>query len=42
MPDELSAPTEAHTVWLSGAILTFLNKLVFPVAWLTLTAGVPL
>ena len=43
MPAEVSSTaTEAPTIWLSGAILTFLNKLVFPVAWLALIAGVPL
>jgi hypothetical protein len=42
MPDDAaSAPAQTHTVWLSGEILTFLNKLVFPVAWLALLAGVP-
>jgi hypothetical protein len=29
-------------VWLSGAILTLLNKLVFPVVWLTFVIGMPL
>jgi hypothetical protein len=28
------APSEDRPVWLSGAILTLLNKLVFPVLWL--------
>jgi hypothetical protein len=43
MPDEISsAQAEARTIWLSGAILTLLNKLLFPVAWLALIAGVPL
>jgi hypothetical protein len=43
MPAEASsASTEAPTIWLSGAILTFMNKLVFPVAWVALTVGVPL
>jgi hypothetical protein len=31
MPDEVSSPNAARTIWLSGAILTFQNKLVFPV-----------
>ena len=43
MTNEVSAAeADAHTVWLSGAILTFLNKLVFPVAWFALLAGIPL
>jgi len=43
MADEVSsAETEPRTIWLSGAILTFVNKLVFPVAWLALMVGMPL
>ena len=43
MADEVSsAAVPHHTIWLSGAILTFLNKLVFPVAWLALLMGIPL
>jgi hypothetical protein len=33
---------QSHTIWLSGAVLTFLNKLVFPIAWILLLAGIPL
>ncbi len=29
------------TVWLSGEILTFLNKLAFPAIWLTFLVGAP-
>ena len=29
-------------VWLSGAILTFLNKVVFPTLWLTVMAWIPI
>ncbi len=32
---------ETQTCWLSGAILTFLNKVVLPVFWLAILAGVP-
>src|ERR1035437_2094320 len=35
-----SAHLPGHTVWLSGAILTFLNKVVFPTLWLTVLAWV--
>jgi hypothetical protein len=31
--------TPGDTVWLSGAILTLLNKLVFPVLWLAAIGG---
>jgi hypothetical protein len=31
--------TPDDTVWLSGAILTLLNKLVFPVLWLAAIGG---
>ena len=37
-----SAQVSGRPVWLSGAILTFLNKVVFPVLWLAFVAGVPL
>lgn len=36
-----SAQPEAPTIWLSGAILTFLNKLIFPAAWLAFIVGFP-
>jgi hypothetical protein len=35
-----SAIAETHTTWLSGAVLTFVNKLVLPVIWLVALAGV--
>jgi hypothetical protein len=37
-----SAQAPGQPVWLSGAVLTLLNKLVFPVLWLAFVAGVPL
>jgi hypothetical protein len=36
-----SATAETHTTWLSGAVLTFMNKLVLPVIWFAALAGVP-
>jgi hypothetical protein len=33
-------PEPRRTVWLSGEILTFLNKIVFPTLWLTVLAWV--
>jgi hypothetical protein len=30
-----------RTVWLSGTILTLLNKLVFPIVWLVFVGGTP-
>jgi hypothetical protein len=30
------------TVWLSGEFITLLNKLVFPIVWLSVVAGFPL
>lgn len=42
MPGEtFSESAEAYTTWLSGTILTFLNKLVMPVLWLAILTGVP-
>jgi hypothetical protein len=42
MPGETLSPSAAaHTTWLSGAILTFLSKLVMPVIWLAVLTGVP-
>ena len=38
----MTRPADAGTIWLSGAILTFLNKLVLPVLWLVLIAAYPL
>jgi hypothetical protein len=35
------ASADAGTVWLSGAILTFLSKLVMPVLWLAVLIGLP-
>jgi hypothetical protein len=41
--DQLSsAQGPGRPVWLSGAVLTFLNKVVFPVLWLVFVTGVPL
>jgi hypothetical protein len=37
-----SAQAPGQPVWLSGAVLTLLNKVVFPVLWLAFVAGVPL
>ena len=36
-----ASSVEAHTIWLSGPVLTFLNKLVLPVLWLAVLVGVP-
>ncbi len=33
--------SQEQTVWLSGEIITLLNKLVFPVTWLALILGFP-
>jgi hypothetical protein len=39
--DQLSSvQVSSQPVWLSGAILTFLNKVVFPTLWLTVLAWV--
>jgi hypothetical protein len=38
----MSEPADAGTIWLSGAILTFLNKLILPALWLALIAAFPL
>src|ERR1039458_9169403 len=41
--DQLSsAQVPGRLVWLSGAILTLLNKVVFPALWLAFVAGVPI
>jgi hypothetical protein len=37
-----SAQVSGQPVWLSGEVLTLLNKAVFPVLWLAFVAGVPL
>jgi hypothetical protein len=37
-----SEPDTGPPVWLSGAILTFLNKVVFPTLWITVMAWVPI
>jgi hypothetical protein len=43
VPDPIDDSLEAPRVeWLSGAILTFLNKLVFPALWLAGLVGIPL
>ncbi len=39
--DASSTQVEADTIWLSGAIQTFLNKLIFPAAWLLVMVGFP-
>ncbi len=36
----LSAQEKSRPVWLSGAVLTLLNKLVFPILWLGALTGV--
>jgi hypothetical protein len=42
MPDEpLSTPLDGHIVWLSGAFLTFMRKVVMPAAWFALLIGIP-
>jgi len=40
--EPISPSAGTHTTWLSGAILTFLSKLVMPVVWLAVLTGVPL
>ncbi len=35
------ASAETQTIWISGAIQTFLNKLVMPVLWCAILIGVP-
>ena len=37
-----SAIAAAHTTWLSGAVLTFVNKLIMPVLWFAVLVGVPI
>lgn len=39
--DAYFAGAETQTTWHSGAVLTFLNKLVLPVIWLAVLIGVP-
>lgn len=36
-----SAAGDTETIWLSGAILTFINKVLMPVLWLAVLIGVP-
>ena len=36
-----SAIAAAHTTWLSGAVLTFVSKLIMPVLWFAVLVGVP-
>ena len=36
-----SAQLSGRPIWLSGPILTLLNKIVFPVIWLTIVVEVP-
>src|SRR5690349_5844974 len=40
LPDRMSAVEDLRTTWLSGAILTLLNKLIFPVLWFVAIGGV--
>ena len=37
-----SAIPGRHTTWLSGAVLTFVNKLIMPVLWFAVLVGVPI
>ena len=37
-----AAIAAAHTTWLSGTVLTFVNKLIMPVLWFAALAGVPI
>jgi len=41
MSSETDSNTKVQIVWLSGSVLTFLNKLVFPVIWFAVLIGVP-
>lgn len=41
-PAGFPAGSEPKTIWLSGAVVTFLNKLVLPVLWFAVVAGVPI
>ena len=36
-----SAIAAVHTTWLSGTVLTFVNKLIMPVLWFAVLVGVP-
>src|SRR5580704_9965985 len=43
MSSQIDAATTApQTTWLSGRVLTFVNKLVLPVIWFVALAGVPI
>ena len=42
MSSQTTTIAEAHTTWLSGAVLTFVNKLIMPVLWFGVLAGVPI
>ncbi len=37
-----AAIADAHTTWLSGTVLTFVNKLIMPVLWFGVLVGVPI
>ncbi len=41
MADSLGAPAAEPAVWLSGAVLTLLNKLILPALWLAVVVGLP-
>ncbi|HYM11547.1 MAG TPA: hypothetical protein VEU62_12490 [Bryobacterales bacterium] len=35
----MASQSPGHTIWLSGAVLTLLNKLVFPIVWVAAVGG---
>jgi hypothetical protein len=39
-PSPRAGDSEDHPVWLSGAVLTLLNKLIFPILWLALLVAI--
>ena len=39
--DPIPAPAAEPTIWLSGAILTLLSKLIMPALWLAAIVGIP-
>jgi len=41
MSSQAAAGGEERTIWLSGLVLTFLNKVVFPTLWFAVLFGVP-
>jgi len=42
MSSQTDSKTKVQIVWLSGSVLTFLNKVVFPVIWFAVLVGVPI